>query len=261
MRQAGFVRPDDLWGDHEWEETGAPGEETTPTASPTRARPPVPAPPDQGVQNSSRAIAPNRSGVASERPARRGSTRPGAGAPGSIAQGVPARSGVIAPTRSRADALGRPALGGAYQRGAAPSATEGVASRTVRASAAALPGQGVPGRRTVKIQGRGAERNLLYSSRRPQRRPSEHRHERVGFKPDRLAMWAVLLGVLLILVAATSSHAAVRSRAAGGSHTALRSRAAGGSHAAVGSRADGGSHAVSAPVAAVARVRSDTSSR
>ena len=60
----------------------------------------------------------------------------------------------------------------------------------------------------MKIQGRGAERNLIHSSRRPQRRPSERRHERAGFKPDRVAMWAVLLGVLLILVAATSSHAA-----------------------------------------------------
>ena len=76
----------------------------------------------------------------------------------------------------------------------------------------------MPGRRTVKIQGRGAERNLIHSSRRPQRRPSERRHERAGFKPDRVAMWAVLLGVLLILVAATSSHAAAFSHAASGSH-------------------------------------------
>jgi hypothetical protein len=72
----------------------------------------------------------------------------------------------------------------------------------------------------VKIQGRGAERNLIYSSRRPQRRPSERRHERAGFKPDRVAMWAVLLGVLLILVAATSSHAAVQSHGTAASHPA-----------------------------------------
>ena len=70
-----------------------------------------------------------------------------------------------------------------------------------------MPGQGIPGRRTVKIQGRGAERNLIYSSRRSHRRPSERRHERAGFKPDRVAMWAVLLGVLLIVVAAMSAHA------------------------------------------------------
>jgi hypothetical protein len=28
-------------------------------------------------------------------------------------------------------------------------------------------------------------------------------------RPDRIALWAVLLGVLLVLVAATSSHAAM----------------------------------------------------
>ncbi len=59
------------------------------------------------------------------------------------------------------------------------------------------------GRRTVYITGRGAERNL------PVARPTLRRHERAGFKPDRTAMWAVLLGLLLILVAATSAHAAV----------------------------------------------------
>ena len=59
------------------------------------------------------------------------------------------------------------------------------------------------GRRTVHISGRGAERNL------PVARPTLRRHEREGFKPDRAAMWAVLLGLLLILVAATSAHAAV----------------------------------------------------
>ena len=59
------------------------------------------------------------------------------------------------------------------------------------------------GRRTVYITGRGAERNL------PVARPTLRRHEREGFRPDRVAMWAVLLGLLLILVAATSAHAAV----------------------------------------------------
>jgi hypothetical protein len=59
------------------------------------------------------------------------------------------------------------------------------------------------GRRTVYITGRGVERNL------PVARPTLRRHERAGFKPDRTAMWAVLLGLLLILVAATSAHAAV----------------------------------------------------
>jgi hypothetical protein len=52
----------------------------------------------------------------------------------------------------------------------------------------------------VRIQGRGAERNL------PVQRPTLRRHERPGFKPDRAALWAVMLGVLLILVAAASAH-------------------------------------------------------
>jgi hypothetical protein len=67
-------------------------------------------------------------------------------------------------------------------------------------------GAGVPGRRTVQIQGRGAERYTAVSARRrPQRRP----HERDGFRPDRAALWAVFLGVVLIVVAAASAHAAV----------------------------------------------------
>lgn len=221
MRQPGVsVRPDDLWSDHEWEETGlrweetAPWEETTPTATPARARPSVPASPDQRAQERSRAIAPTRSRIAPERSERSGPTRPGASAPGSAARGVPESSGAIAPTRSRTEAPGRPAQGGSRPR------TDRQAPRTAGAATATVPGRGVPGRRTIKIQGRGAERNLIYARRRPQRRPSEPRHERAGFKPDRVAMWAVLLGVLLILVAATSSHGAVLSHAASGSHPA-----------------------------------------
>lgn len=65
---------------------------------------------------------------------------------------------------------------------------------------------GIPGRRTITIQGRGAER---YTPARPRRHRQRSLHERTGMRPDRAAMWAVLLGVLLILAAATSSHAAV----------------------------------------------------
>jgi hypothetical protein len=235
MRQPGVsVRPDDLWSDHEWEETGLPWEETTPleettrTATSTRAQPSVPAPPDEGVQDGSRAFAPTRSRVTPGRSERSGPTRPGARAPGSAARGVPASSGAVAPTRSRTETPGRPAQGGSRSRQgrSGPERPREDRPRAQRvapaagAAPAALPGQGVPGRRTVKIQGRGAERNLIYASRRPQRRPSERRHERAGFKPDRVAMWAVLLGVLLILVAATSSHAAVQSHGTAASHPA-----------------------------------------
>ena len=65
----------------------------------------------------------------------------------------------------------------------------------------ATPADG--GRRTVTIRGYGAERNL------PVARPTLRRHERPGFKADRAALWAVLLGICLILVAAASAHGAV----------------------------------------------------
>jgi hypothetical protein len=63
---------------------------------------------------------------------------------------------------------------------------------------------GVPGRRTVTIRGQGAER---YVPARSSRRRPERRYERAGFRPDRAAMWAVMLGVMLILAAAASAHA------------------------------------------------------
>jgi hypothetical protein len=84
-----------------------------------------------------------------------------------------------------------------------------------RGTGARVPGAGVPGRRTVAIQGRGAER---YRGMPERRRPASRRHERAGFKADRAAMWAVVLGVLMILAAATSSHAAMLSRHAAATH-------------------------------------------
>ncbi len=66
----------------------------------------------------------------------------------------------------------------------------------------------ITGRRTVTITGRGAERYVSPRRERGARRPPQSRHERVGFRADRAAMWAVVLGLLLIVVAATSAHAA-----------------------------------------------------
>jgi hypothetical protein len=51
-------------------------------------------------------------------------------------------------------------------------------------------------RRTIRIGGSGSERNLPYTP---------VRYQRSGFSPDRLAMWAVLLGFLLVLVAILSA--------------------------------------------------------
>jgi hypothetical protein len=76
----------------------------------------------------------------------------------------------------------------------------------VRAPDGYRPSQGVPGRRTVTIRGQGAERYV--PTRSSSRRRPERRYERSGFRPDRTAMWAVLLGLMLILAAVTSAHAA-----------------------------------------------------
>ncbi len=70
----------------------------------------------------------------------------------------------------------------------------------------APPRLSADGRRIVTITGRGSER---YAPVVQRRRPSQRPYEREGFQPDRAAMWAVLLGVLMILAAATSAHAAV----------------------------------------------------
>jgi hypothetical protein len=52
------------------------------------------------------------------------------------------------------------------------------------------------GRRTVIITGRGDARYIP----EPRRRSRELRfHERSGFNPDRAALWAVLLGVMLLI--------------------------------------------------------------
>ena len=96
----------------------------------------------------------------------------------------------------------------------------GVAAREqpdpVLASAPAeLPGRatGIQGRRTVTIRGRGAERNLEWPAYDSRRRPARPVHERPGFRPDRAALWAFVLGLLLVLVAATSAHGAMLAHA------------------------------------------------
>jgi hypothetical protein len=84
-------------------------------------------------------------------------------------------------------------------------------------SAAPAPLAAPSRRRTVEITGRtvGAPalpRLVQIDRRRPARRAAE----RVGARPDRLALWAVVLGFFLIFVAVTStSHAATRAHSAG----------------------------------------------
>ncbi|HWI07073.1 MAG TPA: hypothetical protein VNT54_06115 [Solirubrobacteraceae bacterium] len=71
----------------------------------------------------------------------------------------------------------------------------------------------IPARRTVEIRGRtvpapAVPRTVEIDRRRPPRRPIE----RVGARPDRLAMWALLMGIVLILVAVGTADAAVLAR-------------------------------------------------
>jgi hypothetical protein len=68
------------------------------------------------------------------------------------------------------------------------------------------PSRGVAGRRTVTIRGQVADRYV--SPHSSSRRRPERRYERSGFRPDRAALWAFVLGVMLILAAVTSAHAA-----------------------------------------------------
>ncbi len=95
--------------------------------------------------------------------------------------------------RQHSDAEARPAA--APRRGAHPKATAMPARRTVEIRGRTVPAPTVP--RTVEVD-----------RRRPPRRPSE----RVGARPDRLAMWALLMGIVLILVAIGTADASVLSR-------------------------------------------------
>jgi hypothetical protein len=80
------------------------------------------------------------------------------------------------------------------------------ADRDINTEELAIPapekGQGVPERRTVKIGGHpeGSLEAARYQRDRA-RRPRRTAGERVGHRPDRIAMWAFALGLLLIVIA------------------------------------------------------------
>jgi hypothetical protein len=119
---------------------------------------------------------------ASERPAR-ASERPAASR--ERATGAAADRLAAAPTED----LGAPASAPAQDGPPAAPPSAAVAEPAARVDA-------VDGRRTIVI-GRSVESTSL--ARRP-RRPRTV-GDRVGHRPDRLAMWAVALGMLLILIA------------------------------------------------------------
>jgi hypothetical protein len=52
------------------------------------------------------------------------------------------------------------------------------------------------------------------------RRPPRRARDRAMGRPDRVALWAVLLCLLLVIAAATSAHAAVRVHASHAGHAA-----------------------------------------
>ncbi|MEX2218717.1 MAG: hypothetical protein WD749_08145 [Phycisphaerales bacterium] len=97
----------------------------------------------------------------------------------------------------------------------APRERQHVEADAVRPAAAARRrahpnATAIPARRTVEIRGRTVPapvvpRTVELDRRRPARRPIE----RVGPRPDRIAMWALLMGILLILVAVGTADASV----------------------------------------------------
>jgi hypothetical protein len=71
-----------------------------------------------------------------------------------------------------------------------------------------IPGQGVPGRPTVQIRGHGAEARIdALLSDRARRRPPRTVSERLGPRPDRVALWALVLAVVLIITAVATADA------------------------------------------------------
>ena len=83
--------------------------------------------------------------------------------------------------------------------------------------------EAAPPRRTVTITGNPGARVIYFERRRsgrapseamrsghvvdvPRRRPRRSAAERIGPRPDRLAMWALMMALFLILLVAVSPH-------------------------------------------------------
>jgi hypothetical protein len=78
-----------------------------------------------------------------------------------------------------------------------------------------------PARRTVTIRGQVADRRSPRMIEVDRRRPPRRARERAMSRPDRVALWAVLLCLLLVVAAATSAHAAVPLHASQARHAAV----------------------------------------
>jgi hypothetical protein len=73
-------------------------------------------------------------------------------------------------------------------------------------------GTALPARRTVEIRGRPVPAPSVPRAELDRRRPPRRAVERVGPHPDRLALWALLMGLVLILVAVGTADASVLAR-------------------------------------------------
>ncbi len=84
----------------------------------------------------------------------------------------------------------------------APRVRQGVGP-AAGARSARVKGDATPGRVTVEIRGRTVPAPALPRSAEVERarRPQRRAVERVSARPDRVAMWALMMGLLLILVA------------------------------------------------------------
>jgi hypothetical protein len=118
--------------------------------------------------------------------------------PGERALSVASATRVARATAREMEAPARSASASA-RTAAVPSRPASGGARTARTVSAGAP---VPGRRTVTIRGQVAPPRRAVARRRPPRTPIE----RLGARPDRVALWAVVMGFFLILVAATSGH-------------------------------------------------------
>jgi hypothetical protein len=114
------------------------------------------------------------------------------------------RRGSEPDTRQRFGSRPDPVPRLAFEPDLAPRRGDHTDSRTTGELSAVprVKGSATPGRRTVEIRGRTVPapmvpRMVEVDRRRPPRRAID----RVGGRPDRVAMWALLMGLLLILVA------------------------------------------------------------
>jgi hypothetical protein len=104
----------------------------------------------------------------------------------------------------RADARASRAPENVERRQSDPARPAPVARRGPHARGTALPA-----RRTVEIRGRTVPAPAVPRVELDRRRPPRRAIERVGPRPDRLALWALLMGLMLILVAVGTADASV----------------------------------------------------